>query len=226
MAMKLSLSTMMAIAAGLLTAGCATQPETIVKSPLTAKPQSNSVMAPPANGAIFQTSSYRPIFEDKRARLVGDTITIIINEKSSAGKAAGSSGSKTGTVAASAPNIFGILPGVTNRLSASADNSSAFADKGAVSSSNNFVSTLSVTVIDVLSNGNLVVAGEKQVALDKSSEFIRFSGVVDPSTVAAGNIVSSTQVADAKIEYRSSSHIDSAEVMSMLARFFLSVVPL
>lgn len=224
--MKFSLSSLMAIAAGLLTAGCATQPQTIVQSPLTAKPQSTSAMAPPANGAIFQTSSYRPIFEDKRARLVGDTITIVINERSSAGKAAGSSGSKTGTVSAAVPNIFGILPGVTNRLGASADNSIEYADKGAITSSNNFISTLSVTVIDVLPNGNLIVAGEKQVALDKSSEFIRFSGVVDPSTVAAGNIVSSQQVADAKIEYRSSSHIDGAEVMSMLARFFLSVVPL
>ena len=77
-----------------------------------------------------------------------------------------------------------------------------------------------------MTNGNLVVAGEKQVALDKGAEFIRFSGVVDPSTVGPGNIVSSTRVSDARIEYRTNSHIDGAEVMSMLARFFLSVVPL
>lgn len=223
--MKFSLSTMMMVAAGLL-AGCATQPDTIVQSPLTARPQSTAAMAPPANGAIFQTSSYRPIFEDKRARLVGDTITITINERSSAGKQAGSSASKTGEVSAGVGNIFGLLPGVTRRLGATADTSIDYADKGVVSSSNNFISTLTVTVIDVLPNGNLLVAGEKQIALDKTSEFIRFSGVVDPSTVAAGNRVSSQQVADAKIEYRSNSHIDSAEVMSMLARFFLSVIPL
>lgn len=224
--MKRSLSMLVVTTAMLLIAGCATQPESIVKTPLTARPQSTSAMVPPASGAIFQTSSYRPIFEDKRARLIGDTITIVINERSSAGKQAGSSASKTGTVSAAVPNIFGILPGVTRRLGASADNSVDYADKGVVTSSNNFVSTLSVTVIDVLPNGNLIVAGEKQVALDKSSEFIRFSGVVDPSTVAAGNIVSSQQVADAKIEYRSSNHVDTTEVMSMLARFFLSVMPL
>lgn len=222
--MKTTLTAMI-VAAGLL-AGCASQPpSTIVQTPLTARPTNYAAM-PAGNGAIFQNSSYRPIFEDKRARLVGDTITIVINEKSSAGKAAGSSASKTGSVAAAAPSLFGIFPGFTNNLSASASTSSQYADKGAVTSSNNFISTLSVTVIDVLPNGNLIVAGEKQVALDKSAEYIRFSGVVDPATVAAGNIVSSQQVADAKIEYRSSSHIDSSEVMSMLARFFLSVVPL
>lgn len=224
--MNTSLSAIIVAAAGLLMAGCATQPQTIVQTPLTARPQTSSSMVPPASGAIFQTSSYRPIFEDKRARLIGDTITIVINERSSAGKLAGSSASKTGAVDAAVPNLFGILPGVTRRLGASASTSSEYADKGSVTSSNNFISTLSVTVIDVLPNGNLIVAGEKQVALDKSAEFIRFSGVVDPSTVAAGNIVSSQQVADAKIEYRSSNHIDGAEVMSMLARFFLSVVPL
>ncbi len=216
----------MVVAAVALIGGCSTMPETIVQTPLTARPQPASAMAPPANGAIFQTSSYRPIFEDRRARLIGDTITIVINERSSAGKLAGSSASKTGTVAAAAPNLFGLFGSLTDRLDASASTSSKYEDKGAITSSNNFVSTLTVTVIEVLPNGNMLVAGEKQVALDKGAEFIRFSGVVDPSTVAAGNIVSSTQVADAKIEYRSNSRIDGAAVMSMLARFFLSVVPL
>ena len=213
------------IAVGALLSGCATVPDTIVQSPLTAKPQPSSY-ARPTNGAIFQNASYRPIFEDRRPRLIGDTITIVINERSSAGKAAGSSGSKTGTVAAAAPSLFGILPGFTKGLSASASTSNEFEDKGVVSSSNNFISTLSVTVVDVLPNGNLLVGGEKQVAMDKSAEFIRFSGVVDPATITAGNIVSSTQVADAKIEYRTNNHVDTAEVMSALARFFLSVMPL
>jgi flagellar L-ring protein precursor FlgH len=208
-----------------LLSGCATTPDTVVQTPLTAKPQPNA-LARPTNGAIFQTAAFRPMFEDRRARLIGDTITIVINEKSSAGTAAGSSGSKAGNVAASAPSLFGILPGVTGRLSASASTSTDFQDKGAVTSSNNFISTMSVTVTDVLSNGNLVVGGEKQISLDKSAEFIRFSGVIDPANITAGNIVSSTQVADAKIEYRTNNHVDTAEVMSMLARFFLSVMPL
>lgn len=223
--MKNSLMALIVVGSFLLSA-CALRPDTIVNTPLTARPQAASTIAPPTNGAIFQTAAYRPMFEDRRARLVGDTITIVINEKSSAGKQAGSAASKTGSVTASAPNVFGLLGSLTNRLSASGSNAIKYEDKGAVTSSNNFISTMTVTVIDVLSNGNLIVAGEKQVSLDKGSEFIRFSGVVDPSTVNSGNIVSSTQVADAKIEYRTNSTVDGAEVASMLARFFLSVLPL
>ncbi|WP_293780273.1 flagellar basal body L-ring protein FlgH [uncultured Oxalicibacterium sp.] len=215
-----------AMLAATLLAGCGTLPETVVQTPLTARPQAATAMAPPANGAIFQNATYRPIFEDRRARLVGDTITIVINENSSAGKNAGSSGSKTGSVAAAAPNLFGLFGGVTDNLSATASTSSKFEDKGAVTSSNNFASTLTVTVIEVLQNGNLLVAGEKQVSLDKGAEFIRFSGVVNPNTVSGNNIVSSTNVADARIEYRTNSRIDAAAVMGMLTRFFLSVVPL
>ncbi|MDO8304449.1 flagellar basal body L-ring protein FlgH [Herminiimonas sp.] len=216
----------MIVATSALLGGCAMMPETIVQTPLTARPQAANTIAPPANGAIFQSAAYRPMFEDRRARLVGDTITITINEKSSAGKLAGSSGSKVGTVTAAAPNLFGLFGSLTSRLDASASTSSKFEDKGAVTSSNNFISTLTVTVVEVLSNGNMIVSGEKQVSLDKGAEFIRFSGVVDPSTVNAGNIVSSTQVADARIEYRTNSRIDGAAVMAMMARFFLSVIPL
>ncbi len=223
--MKNSWTALVVVASAALSA-CSTIPNTIVQAPLTAQPQTASMIAPPSNGAIFQTAAYRPMFEDRRARLIGDTITIVINERSSAGKQAGSAASKTGSVTASAPNVFGLLGSLTNRLSASGSNAIKYEDKGAVTSSNNFISTMTVTVIDVLSNGNLIVAGEKQVSLDKGSEFIRFSGVVDPSTVNSGNIVSSTQVADAKIEYRTNSTVDGAEVASMLARFFLSVLPL
>src|SRR5690606_12618998 len=157
-----------------------TLPETVVQTPLTARPQPAYATAPATNGAIFQSSTYRPVFEDRRARLVGDTITILINERSAAGKSAGNSSSKTGSVVAAAPHLFGVFGGLTNRLDASASNATKFDEKGAVTSSNNFVSTLAVTVIEVLPNGNLVVAGEKQVSLDRGAEFIRFSGVVDP----------------------------------------------
>jgi flagellar L-ring protein precursor FlgH len=83
-----------------------------------------------------------------------------------------------------------------------------------------------VTVVDVLENGNLVVSGEKQVAFDRGTEFVRFSGVVNPDTIMLGNVVPSTKVADARIEYRTNSQLDAAQVASILARFFLSFSPL
>jgi flagellar L-ring protein precursor FlgH len=206
-------------------AGCATVPDSIVMQPTSARPQP-PVAGTPANGAIFQAAAYRPLFEDRRARMVGDVLTIVINERTTAGKQAGSSASKTGSVNASAPSLFGLFGSTTARLGASAGVSNKYEDKGAANSSNNFTSTLTVTVIDVLPNGNLVVSGEKQVAFDTGAEFIRFSGVVSPTTITGNNVVASSQVADARVEYRTNSQIDKAEMMAMLTRFFLSVLPL
>lgn len=213
------------VALALLLGGCAVAPPTIVQEPLTSRPRQAAAPAP-ANGAIFQAASYRPLFEDKRARLVGDIITIAISENTSAAKAAGNSGSNTTSASLSTPTLFGVPSVTTAKLGVSASGGTKFEEKGAQSASNNFTGTITVTVIDVLPNGNMLVSGEKQIAFDKGSEFVRFSGIVSPDTILAGNIVPSTKVADARVEYRSNSHLDRAEFSSMLTRFFLSVLPL
>ena len=96
--------------------------------------------------------------------------------------------------------------------------------KGESASNNDFTGTITVTVIEVLANGNLLVSGEKQVGINQGSEFIRFSGVVNPTAIN-GNTVSSVQVADARLEYRATGYIDEAQQMGWLSRFFLSVLP-
>lgn len=206
-------------------AGCATAPDSIIHTAPAPKAQPERV-ALAQNGAIFQASSYRPIFEDRRARHVGDNLVIVINEKTSAAKAGAGSSSKNNSVSYSAPQIFG-LPGSTlAKLGLSASGANKFEDKGSASSSNNFNGTIGVTVIDVMPNGNLLVSGEKQIALDRGAEFIRFSGIVNPDNIALGNVVSSTMVADARVEYRTNTRLDAADVMSQMTRFFLSVLPL
>jgi flagellar L-ring protein precursor FlgH len=80
-------------------------------------------------------------------------------------------------------------------------------------------------VIEVLGNGNLVVSGEKQVAIAQGTEYIRLSGVVNPYFINAANTIASSQLADARIEYKESGTISEAQVMGWLARFFLSVLP-
>jgi flagellar L-ring protein FlgH len=205
--------------------GCAVAPDSIVQHPTTARPVT-PVNPPEANGAIFQAASYRPLFEDRRARFVGDTLVIVINERTSAGKSASNAASKNGSAEASVAQLFDISASKLAKLGVNAESEITYDDKSTGSSSNNFSGTLAVTVIDVLPNGNLVVAGEKQVALDKGAEFIRFSGVVNPNTITGANSVSSLQVADARIEYRTNSYVDRAQVMSILTRLFLSVLPL
>jgi flagellar L-ring protein precursor FlgH len=218
-------SCLIGVGLGAVLVGCGSVPTTTIKSPLTARPTLASA-APPTNGAIFQASSYRPLFEDRRPRMIGDIMTIAINEKTSAGKQSGSSASRANSVGFTVPNLFGVPGTTTSKLGMSANSSGKYDNKGAETASNNFTGTIGATVIEVLPNGNLVVAGEKQIGFDQGSEFIRFYGVVNPDTIAAGNTVSSAQVADARVEYRTNTHLDKAEMTSMLSRFFLSVLPL
>jgi flagellar L-ring protein precursor FlgH len=219
---SLRLSAVIAIA-GMLEA-CSSVPDTIVSRPTSARPE--SIVTAPANGAIFQAEGYRPLFEDRRPRRIGDTLTIAINENTNASKAAASSGAKSGSLVAGIASLFGVSSASLQKSVVSAKSDGKFEDRGAVNSSNNFTGVIAVTVVDVLPNGNLVVSGEKQIAMDKGAEFIRLSGVVTPDTIATGNVVSSTQVADVRVEYRTNSRIDAAEVSIWLARFFLSILPL
>jgi flagellar L-ring protein precursor FlgH len=153
--------------------------------------------------------------------MVGDVLIMTINESTSAGKTDSSADTKAGSVAYGAPTILG---STNNKAVFNSASSNKFSDAGAITSSNNFTGTMGLTVLEVLPNGNLVVSGEKQISLDKSVEYIRFSGVISPNVVV-DNTVSSTQVADARVEYRTDSRYDSAEVSSELARFVMSVSP-
>lgn len=210
---------------------CGTTPSTIIKQPDTALPLPPQEYKPASNGSIYQVASYRPMFEDRRARLIGDLLTITIVEKSTAGSTGSSSASKTSAV----DSLVGVVQGfplLGTLLSSFQDaaivskGSGEYADKSALNSGNTFNASITVTVTDVLSNGNLVVSGEKQVALDKGVEYIRFSGVVHPDDIQLGNIVSSIKVADARLEYRTTAKYDAAELTNWLARFFYSFIPL
>lgn len=201
-------------------AGCSTTPSSIVQRPTSMRALTPETVAP-TNGAIYTASAYRPMFEDRRARHIGDTMIINITEKTAAVKAGASSGNKSGSV------NFAVPGPLQNRLGGAVATtaSSKFADGDNQSASNTFAGTIGVTVTEVLPNGNLIVAGEKQIAMNKGVEFIRFSGMVSPDNIQTGNIVSSTQVADARVEYRTNSQIDRAEMTAMVSRFFQSLLP-
>ena len=208
------------VAAASAIAGCSTTPSTIVQGPTSSRPM--LVQAAPANdGAIYNANSYRPMFEDRRARHIGDLLTVNITERTSAGKSGASTGSKSGSASFSVPGPLQARIGAGVAL----EGANKFADADTQSASNNFTGTIGVTVTEVLANGNLIVAGEKQVAMNKGIEFIRFSGMVAPDTIQPGNIVSSTVIADARVEYRTNSRVDRAEVSNMFSRFFQSMLP-
>lgn len=212
------------MALALLVAGCAGTPPTAVHQPMTARPAPMPQTAP-TNGAIYQAGYVRPLFEDRRARMVGDTLTINIVEKTQAGKKSNSSAERTQSLDVSVPTIIGVPGKTAQGMTIKADDSNKFAGKGESNANNNFTGTITCTVIEVLPNGNLLVSGEKVMSINQGDEFIRFSGVINPMHITSANTVQSTQVADARIEYKANGAIDSAQVMGWLARFFLSVLP-
>lgn len=205
--------------------GCVhTTPPTAVHQPMTARPEPRAVLAAP-NGAIYQAANARPLFEDRRARFVGDTLTINIVEKTQASKKSSSSADKSQAVDVSVPTIAG-LPGKSAQgITLDAKTSNQFSGKGDSAANNDFTGIITATVIDVLPNGNLLVSGEKLLGVNQGEEFIRFSGVVNPNNITGANTVSSSQVADARIEYKANGYIDSAQVMGWLGRFFLTFLP-
>lgn len=214
--------------AALVLAGCSTveRPRVDIAGPTTVRPPAPP-LAPPENGAIFQvnTPGNRPLFEDRRARYVGDTLTITINEKTQAQSNQSTNANRSSSLSATQPGLKGLGPLHINPFDFSVSNDTKFDGKGATAADNNFAGTITVTVNEVLSNGNLVVAGEKQVGIGQNLEKLRFSGVVNPAYILNGNVISSTQIADARLETRGQGAIDQAQTVGWLSRFFMSYWP-
>jgi len=196
---NLGIILLMSLATAMLV-GCATaDKEPLVKGTTTTRPA--AVNAQPSNaGSLFPAtaaaaSQFRPLFEDPRARNVGDTLTITLNERTSANRSSNAAAEKTATADVTADlsslsNVAGVVKGLpgaglarslAGRATAagnaanglSADSTLEFEGKGSSSAQNAFTGTITATVLEVLPNGNLVVAGEKQVAVSSEEEVIR-----------------------------------------------------
>ena len=224
--MKLAIASLAAAVFALLS-GCAAiqaTPPSAVHQPMSVRPEAMAT-ALPANGAIYQTVQARPLFEDRRARRIGDTITINLVERNTAQKSANANATRNGNMTAGIGPISRLPLSGLNGLELEAEAESDFNGKGAAAANNVFTGTITVTVIEVMPNGNLLVSGEKQVSIGAGTEYIRLSGIVNPYFISTANSISSANVADARIEYKESGVISEAQVMGWLARFFLSVLP-
>lgn len=220
--------TLAACAVGLLLGGCAQLPrEPLVQGPTTARPAERQAMAAPKYGAIYNAgSNAQALFEDRRPQDVGDTLTIIVSENVSASKSAGANTSRNGAASLELGGVPRVLGGLlSGKDNVSMGGKNTLSAGGDANASNNFEGVITVTVAEVLPNGNLRVSGEKQMLINQGTEFIRFSGVVNPRTLSPINSVPSTQVADARIEYSGKGFIDEAQTMGWLQRVFLNVLP-
>ena len=185
-----------------------------------------------SSGSIYQASQpssfgYQPMFEDRRPRNIGDVLTIVLQENVSASKSSSINAGRNGGVNLGVKTIPHFLDGLVGRGKVDTDisGSNDFKGSGGANAKNTFSGTITVTVQDVMINGNLKVIGEKQIAINQGTEFIRFSGVVNPRTISGSNTVISTQVANARIEYVGNGYIDEAQTMGWLQRLFFNLSP-
>jgi flagellar L-ring protein precursor FlgH len=205
-------------------AACQTVPPTNVHQPMSVRPAYRAEQAL-NNGSIYQSAYSRPLFEDRKARFVGDTLTVKITENTSASVKSNAKTERSSSIEASVDGLSR-LPGKSLLgMGVSASNDNNFSGKGEGANNNVFTGTMTATVVEVLPNGNLLVSGEKQLAIGHQTEYVRVSGVVNPSFVDSTNVVDSSKIADARIEYKSAGYMSEAQVMGWMARFFLSVLP-
>lgn len=183
-------------------------------------------VAPPPSGSIYAAAAYRPLFEDYKARMVGDTLTVQIVEKISATQRSTSSIDKNGKLSAGITAFPFFKANSFARASAAGNSGNTFEGKGTTESSNDFAGVITATVTGVLANGHLLVAGEKQIGVNHNVDVLRFSGQVDPRLIQSGNVVASAQIANVRIEQRGRGQQADAQGIGWLGRFFLNVLPI
>ena len=209
-------------------AACQTPPKSIVTQPLSARPQMPAYK-PATNGAIYQANSIRPLFEDRIPRNVGDTLTVVIEEKSSTQTREETGLKRDSNYSMTGPSVkFPYLGGLTGKLAGidlSAGSSASNSGTGKSASSNQFTGSITVTVIEELQNGNLVVSGEKQMSINGDTEFIRLSGIVNPRDIRPGNTLSSTKLGDARVELQKQGNNHAFAQPGWLGKFFMTILP-
>lgn len=214
-----------------LLAGCASTPrDTTSYEPVA------PIMPPVAEyrgGSLYRGATAVALFEDRRARRVGDTLTVLLMEKTNATKKAETSTKKSTEVAVETPTLLGTplsfnLPTLldprdrTFSLETQLSDEKKFSGAGDSNQSNSISGSVTVMVTEVLSNGNLMVRGEKQLTINQGDEQVRFSGIVRPQDVQRDNTVLSTLVANARISYIGEGTVADANVHGWLAQFFNS----
>jgi flagellar L-ring protein FlgH len=178
-------------------------------------------------GAIYNPGTAQMLFQDKKALRVGDIITIVLSESTNASKNADTELAKDSSTELSAPtSILGsqiLFDGGTNSLGVSTGGQSrSFKAETDTAQSNQLQGTITVTVHQVHSNGNLYVKGEKWISLNQGSEFIRVAGIVRPEDISKDNQVVSNRIANAKISYGGTGPLAEANEVGWLSRFFNS----
>lgn len=199
--------------------GCATGYQRPTASYRPVPPQVQ-MPAKQVEGAIYQAGQELVLFEDNRPRRIGDILTVVLQERTQASKNAKTEASKETAVEIANPTV----PRLNANLGVSADSANDFTGDGKSSQSNSLTGNITVTVADVMPNGNLYIRGEKWLTLNQGDEYIQISGIVRPGDIQTDNTILSTQIADARIAYSGKGVLNDVNAMGWLARFFNSAI--
>ncbi|WP_313398400.1 flagellar basal body L-ring protein FlgH [Stenotrophomonas sp.] len=184
--------------------------------------------AAPSAGAIYAAGPGLNLYGDRRARDVGDLLTITLIENTTATTTASTAISKKSDIEMGTPTLFGapVTLGGKDILGASAASDRDFSGKGNSAQSNRLQGSLTVTVIQRLPNGNLVVQGQKNLRLNQGDELVQIQGIVRSADIGADNTIPSSKVADARIAYGGRGAVAQSNAMGWLGRFFNSAFAL
>ena len=177
----------------------------------------------PSNGAIFSTSSSGLFSSDRRAKKVGDILSVTLSETFSSSKGATNSSAKADSIGAEV-GPTGIMRNFAG-LGGSASKTNSFSGSMATSQSNSLSGTISATVVRVFPNGNLEIKGQKKLRITEGTEYIRLSGIIRPQDISTSNTVSSTKIAEAQIEYVGAGILDSASKPGWGSALFRAISP-
>lgn len=168
-------------------------------------------------GSIYLAAQAVDLYQ-RRAYRLGDVVTIVLDEATTASKSSTSSFNRES--GASVGDLT--LLGNTVETNTGVDSSVEFDGGSNAGQSNQLQGNISVTVTDVLPNGLLEVRGEKWLQLNRGAEFIRISGLIRPRDIAPDNSIASTRVADVRIAYSGTGTMADANEPGWLSRFFVN----
>ncbi|WP_322042316.1 flagellar basal body L-ring protein FlgH [Paraburkholderia sp. J67] len=209
-----------AIAATL--AGCST-PESIVQTPMT-PPLAEAPLNINTGGSIYQAGTSIALYETPRAQRIGEVLTIRLSETLTGNDTATAAAKRSSDITATAADQSTGTAARLARLFNIGSASTTFNGSGSHALSSDMSGTLAVTIISKTPTGNLVVSGEKIIAMSGEHQRLRLSGIVNPNDVESDNYVDSSKIANARIEEVGHGLLNDATTVGWLQRMFLSVL--
>lgn len=186
-------------------------------------PEEHEVAIVPT-GSLFQSSYVNNIYSDSKAHRVGDIISVILSESTQAQKSAKTEVKKDNSSTLNPVIGLGGTPVTVNgkAIQYGLGQNSAFKGDSKADQGNSLSGNISVHVLRVLPNGNLMIRGEKWLTLNNGDEYIRLTGVIRSKDITSENTILSNKVANARIQYSGTGAFADANEQGWLTKFFNS----